>query len=262
MLEREIRILEDAVREAGQEIVRISRDGFETSYKGKDDPLTTADLAANSILHEKLSESFPDYGWLSEESAEDLSRLTCKRVWVVDPIDGTREFIRGLPEFAISVALVEDGLPIVGVVHNPMTGEVFSVVKGHGVALNGKAICVRERKPDRLMVLGSRSEIRRGEFKPFEQDMDVRPLGSIAYKLALVAAGQADATFSLSPKNEWDIAAGVLLVEEAGGWTSDKQRNPFRFNQQNTLVTGVIATSSACRETVTGRIESHLQSSH
>ncbi|MFB5190195.1 3'(2'),5'-bisphosphate nucleotidase CysQ [Alicyclobacillus fastidiosus] len=258
MLERETRVLELAVREAGQEIVRIAREGFETTFKANEDPLTTADLTANTILRTKISEAFPDDAWLSEESADDLERCNCRRVWIVDPIDGTREFVKALPEFAISVALVEDGLPIVGAIYNPMTDEYFQAVKGQGSFLNGQRTRVRQASEGRISVFGSRSEIKRGEFEPFAGILDVQPLGSVAYKLARVSAGAADATFSLTPKNEWDIAAGVLLVEEAGGFVVDKDFEPFRFNREQTLVPGIIATSMHCKDQLIEHIEQHL----
>ncbi|EPZ43500.1 3'(2'),5'-bisphosphate nucleotidase CysQ [Alicyclobacillus acidoterrestris] len=262
MLEREIRVLESAVREAGQEIVRIAREGFETTFKDNQDPLTTADLAANTILRSKISEAFPEDAWLSEESADDLTRCSHRRVWIVDPIDGTREFVKSLPEFAVSVALVEDGVPILGAIYNPMTDEYFQAVKGAGSTLNGERTHVRQAAlGDRITVFGSRSEIRRGEFEPFADLLDVSPLGSVAYKLARVSAGGADATFSLTPKNEWDIAAGVLLVEEAGGFVVDKDRKPFRFNREQTLVPGIIATSMHCKDELIRQIELYLSNS-
>lgn len=255
LLEEEKRVVREAVLQAGNEISRIAREGFETSYKENTDPLTTADLAANTILRERLMGAFPNDGWLSEETVDDTGRLTCERVWVVDPIDGTKEFVEGVPEYAISVALVNKGKPVLGVVYNPATEEYFEAVKGDGATLNGELICVPSTVPDKPVVLASRSELKRGEFDPFNGVFEVRPVGSIAYKLAVLAAGKADATFSLSPKNEWDIAAGVLLVEEAGGQTGDKQLKPFVFNQQNTLVTGIIATSEVSFHTVNGQID-------
>lgn len=260
MLEREREIMETVVRLAGQEIVRISKEGFKTSYKANEDPLTTADLAANRMLREAFKKAFPDDGWLSEESVDDANRLSCRRVWIVDPIDGTKEFVRGLPEYAISVALVENGVPVLGAVHNPATDELFVAVQGGGSTLNGKPIHVKLADDKPMTILGSRSEMRRGEFDAFADSMDVRPIGSIAYKLALIAAGRADATFSLTPKNEWDIAGGVLLVQEAGGFVVDKSRKPFVFNQKDTLVPGVIAVSEGARDRVIGAIVASLES--
>lgn len=253
-MSNEARVLEQTMRLAGSEIRNIAAAGFETQYKSNQDPLTTADLAANEILKLALTEAFPSYGWLSEETVDNRDRLKNDMVWVVDPIDGTKEFVQGIPEFSISVALVDHGQPILGAVYNPSTDEYFEAIKGGGASLNGAPLNKDRRAPGRLSILGSRSEMKRGEFKEFEEDFDIRAVGSIAYKLALVAAGKADATFSLGPKNEWDIAAGVLLVEEAGGIAVDKGFEKFVFNQPNTLVSGIIAGSGVSFPLVKRRI--------
>ncbi|MBW7992617.1 MAG: 3'(2'),5'-bisphosphate nucleotidase CysQ [Planctomycetes bacterium] len=230
-------------------------EGFETAYKANEDPVTTADLKADSILREGLTKDFPGTGWLSEETRDDFSRLDKKQVWIVDPIDGTKEFVSGIPEYAVSVALVEDGLPILAAVYNPAAKELFAAAAGQGAWLNEEAINSKHELMEKLILLASRSEIQRGEFKPFEHFAQIRPCGSIAYKLALVAAGKADATFSLSPKNEWDIAAGVLIVSESGGNTNNLNGTPFIFNQRTTLVDGIVAATRYALEPVRKLIE-------
>jgi myo-inositol-1(or 4)-monophosphatase len=241
----ELTILIDAVREAGVAVAAMRHAGVEVTRKANNDMLTQADLLANEILRAKLLTAFPDDGWLSEESVDDVARLRCRRVWVVDPIDGTREYVEGLPEYAVSVALVVGGLVALACVFNPETNEMFSAQSGSGTFLNGKRVQCKQHCHDRLLLLASRTEYQRGEWGRFSDD-EVKPVGSIAYKLALVAAGCADATFSLSPKSEWDIAAGVLLVAESGGVVMDKSRQPLVFNQSNVLVNGIIASSSRC----------------
>jgi len=238
-----LEVLKKYVHQAGQAIFQMAAEGFETAYKENEDPVTTADLKADSILREGLMKDFPGTGWLSEETRDDYSRLDKKMVWVVDPIDGTKEFVSGTPEYALSVALVEDGLPILAAVYNPATEELFAAASGQGAWLNEEAINAEHELTAKPLFLSSRSEIRRGEFEPFEPFAQIRPCGSIAYKLALVAAGKADATFSLGPKNEWDIAAGVLLVSESGGNVTDRSGAPFTFNQRTTLVDGIVATT-------------------
>src|SRR5262249_28046095 len=149
-----------------------------------------------------------------EESVDDLSRLEKSRVWVVDPLDGTREFVAGIPEFAISVALVEDGRPVAGGICNPATQEMFIGSIGYGGTYNNQPVRSTQKSSLRdALVLASRSEVSRGQWKRFEgANFRIRPTGSIAYKLALVSAGLADATLTLTPKNEWDIVAGAALV--------------------------------------------------
>jgi myo-inositol-1(or 4)-monophosphatase len=153
------------------------------------------------------------------------------------------------------VALVEDGLPVLAAVYNPAAQELFTAAAGQGAWLNEEAINSEHAISTKLVLLASRSEIKRGEFKQFEPFAQVRPCGSIAYKLALVAAGMADATFSLGPKNEWDIAAGVLLVSESGGNANNLNGTPFIFNQRTTLVDGIVAAASHAAQPVRMLIE-------
>ena len=250
-----LEVLKKYVHQAGQAIFQMAAEGFETAYKTNEGPVTSADIKADSILREGLIKDFPGTGWLSEETRDDYSRLDKKMVWVVDPIDGTKEFVSGIPEYAVSVALVEDGQPVLATVYNPAMEELFMAAAGQGAWLNGKAIKAEHTLTVKPVLLASRSEIKRGEFEPFEPFAQIRPCGSIAYKLALIAAGMADATFSLGPKNEWDIAAGVILVNESGGNVTDKSGTPFTFNQRSTLVDGIVATTRDAHEPVKILIE-------
>jgi len=240
----ELTILLQAVREAGAAILEIKRTGFSIQKKSNNDVLTQADLLANDILKQRLTEAFPTYGWLSEESADSTERLACERVWIVDPIDGTKEFATGIPEYAISVALVENGEPIVAAVFNPETDELFHAVKGQGAWQGQQRIFCQPNPVDRFTLLASRSEFDRGEWDRFTASHQVKIVGSIAYKLGLIAAGKADATFSLGNKSEWDVAAGALLVTEAGGAVTNQIGKSLIFNQKNILINGIVATSA------------------
>lgn len=242
-LTKEHDVLVKAIQEAGSEITEIQRNKFNVTHKTNSDPLTEADLLANEILKNYLIGTFSKDGWLSEETADDQNRLKCKRVWIVDPIDGTKEFVKKIPEYAISVALVEAGEPILSAVYNPMTKELFHAIKNQGAWLNDKKISCDFTSEEKLKILASRTEMAYGSWKQFLNDVNVHPIGSIAYKLGLVAAGKADSTFSLGPKSEWDIAAGVLLIQEAGGIVTDKTNQPFKFNSPNIRVNGIIAAS-------------------
>ncbi len=255
IMQTEISRLEQAVREAGDAVIRIAKDGFETAYKANKDPVTAADLAADAILKRRLLEGFGGCGWLSEETSDDPGRLKKKRVWIVDPIDGTKEFVSGIDEFAVSAALVENGQVVLAAVYNPAVEQLFTAVKGKGAWLNAQPIKVRNEATEKPVLLASRSEVERGEFKPFEPFVQLRVCGSIAYKLALVAAGEADATFSLGPKNEWDIAAGVLILQQAGGKVTDLTGDTFLFNQRQPLVNSIIAASEASYGSVAALIK-------
>lgn len=250
----EMQILLLAIKEAGAAILALQNENLLVNNKGDNDIVTAGDLAANEILHKHFKKHFPDYGWLSEESVDDLTRMDKKRVFIVDPIDGTREFAKGIPEFAISVAVVELGEPIAACVFNPATNELFHAIKDHGAFLNNTLIKCKTDARNKLSLLASRSEYKRGEWKRFEEQHEVKIVGSIAYKLALVAAGKADATFSLGPKSEWDIAAGVLLMKEAGGFALTQEGKEFVFNNNSVLVNGIVAASNSLKNDIFGLI--------
>lgn len=244
-----IDILLPIMREAGAVILAVQQSGLMITTKNNGDIVTKADLLVNDILKSRLMKQFPADGWLSEENKDDFNRLTHDRVWIVDPIDGTREFAQGIPEYAISVALIENKIPIVASVFNPATDELFYAVKNQGAWLGNKKIHCTTSTSE-LLILASRSEYERGEWNDVERYHQVQPMGSIAYKLARVAAGDAQATFSLSPRNEWDIAAGVLLVTEAGGMVTNKHRQKIMFNNKETKVDGLVATTADVNDTI------------
>jgi len=226
-------------REAGQIIESHRRTALHVQQKDAGEgPVTDADRAADAFLHEHLTE-IRDIAWLSEETADDAVRLTREAVWIVDPLDGTIEFIAGRPEYAISIALVEKGQPTLGVIHRPATGDTVWGRRGGGCLLNGEPVFVRES----LDLVASRTELAHGEFEAFAGSWRLHPHGSIAWKLAMVAAGQAGATLSRGPKWEWDICAGALLVSEAGGQVSDILGNPIRFNRSTPKIAGIVAAA-------------------
>src|SRR5712692_6467097 len=163
-LARELEHARSAALEAGEILRRYFRDsGYEGGTKGSDNPVPSADLEADAALREHLSGAFPDYGWLSEETADNPARLSRRRVWIVDPLDGTKEFIKKIPEFAVSIALVEDGVPVLGVTYNP-TGRLFWAVRGQGAWCEGQRLQVSptQRLAD-ATILSSRSETKRRE---------------------------------------------------------------------------------------------------
>ncbi len=234
--------LHDIVREAGRLILSFYRGAFEVGEKSPDNPVTEADLAADSLLKARLRALLPEAGWLSEESADRPERLERAQVWVVDPLDGTKEFVLGIPEFSVSVALVADGKPVLAAVYHPVSENLFSARLEQGTRLNGRPVAVSDLATlAGARIDASRSERKRGEFAPFEELVELRTVGSIAYKLARVAAGLADATWSRGPKHEWDICAGSLLVTEAGGEAVDLDDRPFTFNKPFPKVNGIIA---------------------
>jgi myo-inositol-1(or 4)-monophosphatase len=238
----------DRIRAGLSEAAGILRDftpgAVEASMKAGGHPVTEADTRINDRLLAVLPRA--GEGWLSEESADDAERLSRKRVWVVDPLDGTKEFIAGIPEWSVSIGLVENGVPVAGGILNPVNDEWILGARGGEVLLGTDA--VRATKTADLagaVVLASRSEMGRGEWDRFAgAPFTIRPMGSVAYKLALVAAGRVDATWTLVPKHEWDIAAGAALVLAAGGTVVEKRGDPVVFNQPKPRVTGLIASGA------------------
>ncbi|HIA91054.1 MAG TPA: 3'(2'),5'-bisphosphate nucleotidase CysQ [Candidatus Marinimicrobia bacterium] len=240
----DLSIAKTAAIEAGGIILNYYKADYEIKDKGYHNPVTTADNAADTRLKEILTETRPEYGWLSEETVDSHKRLKKERVWIVDPLDGTKEFIEGVPHFVVSVALVENGNPIVGVLYNPVTAETFTAAKGEGAELNGEKIqCATKDNVGNMVILNSRSETRRGLWAPYDGTFgELRAIGSVAYKLGLTAAGQADIFASLRPKNEWDICAGNCIINEAGGKLIDLKGNRVVFNREKTLIEpGLIA---------------------
>lgn len=237
----------EALREALAVLRRFTPGEVEARRKSGDDPtdpVTEADTQVDALLRRLLPRD--GEGWLSEETTDDLSRLERRRVWVVDPLDGTREFVEGIPEWSVSVGLVVDGEPVAGGICNPATGELIVGAKGMGVTLNGRPARVSGR--DRLegaTVVASRSEVKRGEWEGYRDGaFCLRPTGSVAYKLGLVAAGLVDATWTLTPKHEWDVAAGVALVRAAGGVVvagSPGSPDEDRFNRPQPKLSRLIA---------------------
>jgi myo-inositol-1(or 4)-monophosphatase len=246
---------------AGREIRGFYQDAFTVAEKAPDNPVTDADLAADNLLRQRLTALLPEAGWLSEETADSKERLGRRLCWVVDPLDGTKEFVMGIPEFTVSVALVENGDPVLAVILNPVTSELFSALGGDGALYNGRPARVSHRTVAAgSNVDASRSERNRGEFEPFENLLSIRTMGSIAYKLARVSAGLADATWSRGPKNEWDICAGVLLVLEAGGLCVDLDDQQIQFNQPFPKVNGIIADNGLLHAELISALEPHRSS--
>ncbi len=237
---------------------RFTPGEVQAEYKAGHDPVTAADHAVDAVLHQHLLRA--GEGWLSEETTDNAERLGCKRAWVVDPLDGTREFVLGIPEFCVSIGFVENGRPVAGGIYNPATKETFLGAIDCGVTYNGKPAQASTRATlDGALILASRSEVKRGEWKAFENgSAKVQAMGSVAYKLALVSAGLADITFTLTPKNEWDVVAGAALVESAGGYVGTLDHKPLTANNANPLLSGLLACAPNLREPLLALVEGHI----
>ncbi len=236
--------IREALERAGKILMAHSARGVTARMKKGDDPVTEADLETDAALKAILPQ--PGDGWLSEETADDASRLDCSRVWVVDPLDGTREFVQGIPEWCCSIGLVEDGLPTAGGIYNPATDQMIVGAIGFGVTLNGKPSPISSAETlEGALVLGSRSEEKRGEWDAFKNGpIKFVATGSVAFKFGQVAAGLCDATWTLVPKSEWDVAAGVALVRAAGGDVVLSDWEPPLFNKPTPKFPGLVAANT------------------
>ena len=239
----ELRAAERAAREAGGIIAGLYQGDYRVEEKSRGNPVTTADLNANRAIREILAGRFPDDAWLSEEDADDPKRLDRSRVWIVDPLDGTREFVRGVPEFCVSIGLAVNGSPVLGVIYHPLRRELFDAVRGGGARLNGEPIQVsRPGDGGRPRLLISRAEPRR-RLEEMAREFVLEPMGSIAYRLASVARGDADATMTFRRVKEWDVCAGIVIVEEAGGRTMTGNGERPVFNRREPVLQQLVAGS-------------------
>lgn len=248
-------LLNAAVREAGNIAMSFYQTKLKTWMKDGDSIVTEADIAVNDHLHKALATVRPDYGWLSEETEDDAVRLTRERLWVVDPIDGTRAFAKGKPHFTISVALVEGGRPVLAALFNPANDEFFEAEAGAGALLNGVTTFVGHRAE----VEGSRMAAYAPMFKhpawpePWPE-MEIIERNSVAYRIALVACGQADAALALNTKNDWDLAAADLILHEAGGRiTSHDGRVPV-YNREIPRHRSLLAAGPEMYEALFARV--------
>ncbi|MVN88120.1 3'(2'),5'-bisphosphate nucleotidase CysQ [Deinococcus sp. HMF7620] len=229
LLAPEQKAAERLAREAGALLLSHLRVGLTVEHKtSADDPVTAADREASALITRGLAQAFPDDGLLSEEEADSPERLTRSRVWIIDPIDGTKEFSTGSPDYCVSIGLAVDGEAVLGVVYAPATDELFAGVVGAGVTLNGQPVSPAAAGPEWRVAVSDTEHSRELHAVPLP---GMVPSGSIALKLARIAAGQADVTFTMSPRSEWDIAAGHALLRAAGGDLRRRDGRPVRYNQ-------------------------------
>jgi myo-inositol-1(or 4)-monophosphatase len=258
-MKRELTLLVEAVRKAGAKTRELIEHGFEVQTKPDGSPVTTVDIEVNRILHEMQRREFPMDGWLSEEFPDDQARLTRQRIWIVDPIDGTKALVKRVPEFCISAALVERGIPVVAAILNPSTDELFTAVRGRGLFLNGARVTFSpDHKIDPVIMVNA-WEFRIDRWSTLAETARCRPMYSIANALALVATGRIQAALTIEPENEWDLAAGVLLIEESGGTVCDMDGKPFLFNQPVPRFSGVIAVAASADRELRARLQTHAE---
>lgn len=246
--------LRDAVVAIAREAAHMALGRWRTDFarweKVPGSPVCEVDLDVDRMLHARLSALLPDAGWLSEETADSADRLARRRVWVVDPIDGTRDYIRGRTGWCVSVALVEDGRPVLGVLDAAARGEVWSAAAGVGATLNGRPIMAGQRSS----LPGARVPV--DALPKADRDLvAVEKPKSIALRIAMVAADAADLVATLRWGNEWDIAAAALIASEAGAAASDALGQPLVFNKPDPRAFGVLATAPRIHAAAVARLE-------
>jgi len=238
--EKELKAAMSAARAAGQEILRIYNSDFAVVYKSENAPVTQADLAANDIIIAGLKEF--NYGILSEETADDKSRLKKDRVWIIDPLDGTKDFINKDGEFSLMIGLAENGQPVLAVIYQPLGDKMYYASAGQGAYLKTggrEAVRLKVSAEDNL----KSARMITSRFHLLETDLalakklgikKLRPCGSAGVKVGLIAEGKADIYVNTSDKTwEWDICAADIILKEAGGKLTDTRGENFIYNKEN-----------------------------
>ncbi len=251
----DLALMRQATREAGELALGFFGDQSNSAWRKEDgSSVSDADIAVDQLLHERLLAARPDYGWLSEETEDDQKRLEKSRVWIVDPIDGTRAFLKNKPHWLVSVALFVEGEVQLGCLYNPVSEEFFEAQKGKGAFLNDKRILIEGQND----IAGATIIVSQGRLagkiwpQPWPQ-VNSFMVNSVAYRMALVASNRADAMLALSGKSDWDLAAADLIVREAGGKVSDHKGNEFTFNRKNTRHQSVMVANPALYEQMLAR---------
>ena len=232
-------ILKDALEEAGTRALQLSRSDYKRWTKQDGSPVTEADLAADEILMKRLRAALPEAGWQSEESATEVPAEN--RFWIVDPIDGTAAFAGGEPGWCVAVALIHNGTPELAGIFAPISGTFFTAMKGEGAKRDGKTISASSRPElEGAHLIARPAPLALHNYPPVNRTS----LHSIALRLCAVAEGSKDGMLAIGPKQDWDIAAGDLIVREAGGGASDLGGTPLRFGLAGHKRSGVIAAGA------------------
>jgi myo-inositol-1(or 4)-monophosphatase len=255
ILAHDAALLRRTVRDAGALAQSLFRTELKNWTKGASSPVSEADIAVNDLLEERLRAATPDYGWLSEESADDEARLGKRLVWIVDPIDGTRAYLAHREDWCVSVALVEDASPVLAAVYAPVTDEFFFAARGQGATLNDRAMqATAGTELDFARVAGPKPLVQRLSASP--DDITLHPrIGSLALRLCRVADGSLDAAFAGGQSRDWDLAAANLIVQEAGGRMTALSGDAIEYNRRE-VVHGILVAAGQDRH---ARIVEHFR---
>jgi myo-inositol-1(or 4)-monophosphatase len=253
--EGDLELIRAAALEAGRLALESRAEGLKVWSKPGGSPVTDADIAVDTLLKLRLKGARPNYGWLSEETIDDEARLQMRRLFVVDPIDGTAAYIRNKPWFTVCVAVVEDGRPTAAVVHAPELGETYEATAGGGARLNGAPIAPSARTElENAAMLGDARMFADPRWPQPWPQMRVESRNSIAYRMTLVASGVFDAALALSPKNDWDLAAADLIAGEAGAFVADHRGRPFVYNRPQPQQRSLLCAAPGLSELILQRV--------
>jgi myo-inositol-1(or 4)-monophosphatase len=250
-------LLADAVREAGALALSLFRTEVKNWIKGASSPVSDADIAVNDLLERRLRSAAPDYGWLSEESVDDASRFEHPLVWVVDPIDGTRNYLAGKEDWCVSVALVENGSPLLASVFAPATDEFFFAGRGRGASCNGAPLRATSGTGlDFARIAGPKPLVER--LKKTLSDITLYPrIGSLALRLCRVADGRLDAAFAGGNSHDWDLAAADLIVHEADGRFTALSGEAVTYNRPEVTHGVLVAAGRDRHAEIVGHFRRH-----
>jgi myo-inositol-1(or 4)-monophosphatase len=256
VLAHDAALLRESVREAGRLALSLFRTELKNWTKGASSPVSEADIRVNDLLEERLRAATPDYGWLSEESVDDDTRLGKARVWIVDPIDGTRGYLAGREDWCVSVALVEDASPLLAAVFAPATDEFFFAARGEGAARNDVPVhATPGTELDFSRIAGPKPLVERLNLSAGEITLYPR-IGSLALRLCRVAQGSLDAAFAGGQSRDWDLAAANLIVQEANGNMTALSGEEILYNRRE-VTHGVLVAAGRDRH---ARIVEHFRS--
>ena len=247
VLTRDAALLADTVREAGALALSLFRTELKSWTKGVSSPVSEADIRVNDLIEKRLRSATPDYGWLSEESADDEARLGKQLVWVVDPIDGTRAYLAGREDWCVSVALVENTQPVLAAVFAPVSNEFFFARRGQGAVLNDVPVrATTGTELDFSRMAGPKPLVERlGSQNSGEIILHPR-IGSLALRLCRVAQGRLDAAFAGGQSRDWDLAAANLIVQEANGNMTALSGDAILYNRRE-VTHGVLVAAGRDR---------------
>ncbi|MDZ4362197.1 3'(2'),5'-bisphosphate nucleotidase CysQ [Brevundimonas sp.] len=239
-------LIREAAIAAGALAVAEREAGLKIWSKSGGSPVTSADLAVDALLKDRLLGARPDYGWLSEETPDSADRLSKSRLFVVDPIDGTVAYMKAKPWWCVPIAVVENGRPVAAVIHAPMLNETFEATLGGGARLNGRTITASDADTlDDAAVLADARLMEGPQWPEPWPEMRYEKRNALAYRMALVAAGAFDATIALTPKWDWDVCAGALIAEEAGARVSDHHGRAWVFNRPDPRQASLVCSAPA-----------------